>query len=280
MPAWFAFGDKPDSWVVANQTLLDYKNMPEGYEGKFKMYEWNANTVGWISTGGPGFYTVYLSADGYARYGPVDLIPLVKVDLLGRGRPMHVAFGPGGMWFARFKGVTSAIGTTLWGPATTEATPPVYSKNWINIIEELRAAENIPRDEHAIEFITFGCHDLLILRYENGNAQIYGPDDEEELAKCQPVIDLVREKLNDGWTVGNRTTLCQYDPTQYFIEWKKGGQANFAFSVGTEENKNRVLNVLNLVGNDAAAQAIAEQTSLVTTMGNYNASQIYARAFR
>jgi hypothetical protein len=140
------------------------------------------------------------------------------------------------------------------GPATTAASPPVYSQKWVDIVTELREAENIPRNEHAIDFVTFGCHDLLILRFENGNAQIHGPDDEEELAKCQPVIDLVQENLNDGWTVGNRTTLCQYDPTQYFIEWKKGNQSNFAFNVGTVENKDRVLKVLNLVGNDAAAR--------------------------
>jgi hypothetical protein len=228
--------------------------MPEGYEGKFKMYEWNANKVGWISTGGPGYYCTYMSSDGYARYCPIDLLPLIQVDLLGRGRPTHVAFGPGGMWFVRFKGITSNIGTTIWGPATAAATPPIYSQNWVDIVLELRAADNIPRNEHVIDFVTFGCHDLLILRFENGNAQIRGPADEELLAKCQPVIDLVREKLNDGWTVGNRTTLCQYDPTQYFIEWKKGVQCNFAFNVGTEENKERVLNVLNLVGNDPAAR--------------------------
>jgi len=66
-----------------------------------------------------------MSADGYVRYAPIDLVPITKVDFLGRGRPTHIAFGPGGMWFARFKGISSGTGTTFWGPACEEAVSPV-----------------------------------------------------------------------------------------------------------------------------------------------------------
>jgi hypothetical protein len=188
-------------------------------------------------------------------YGPDDMIPLIKVDFLGRGRPFHVAFAPGGMWFIRFKPIGSGAATTVWGPACAKAEPPVYPSSWVSLVDELRDAPNVPRDEHAIDFVTFGCHDLIIVRFENGNAQICPPSDPALRAKCsETVIKLVEEKIKEGWTVGNRTTLCQYDPEQYFIEWRKGTQANFAFNVGTQENVTRVKNVLDLVGNDAAAR--------------------------
>lgn len=132
--------------------------------------------------------------------------------------------------------------------------PPVYCQTWVSIVTELRKHNDVPWNEHSIDFVTFGCDALVILRFENGNAEVLCSDDPEQAAKTKDVHDLVEEKLKDGWTVGNRTTLCQYDPSQYFIEWKKGAESNFAFSAGTIENRDRISNVLNLVGNDAAAR--------------------------
>lgn len=199
-----------------------------------------------------------------AAYGTTDLIPLVKVDFLGRGRPEHIAYGPGGMWFARFKGISIEAKTTIWGPATEKAEPPIYSSTWVDLVEELRAAPNIPKDEGCVDFVTFGCHEQLIVRFENGNTLMYVTDDPEVRAKCsEGVITLVTERIADGWTVGNGTTLCQYDPEQYVIEWKKGTQTYYTFNIGTEENTTRVKNVVTLVGHDAAAQATMDSAAIV-----------------
>lgn len=66
----------------------------------------------------------------------------------------------------------------------------------------------------------------------------------------------MKTKLEAGWTVGNKTTLCQWDPEQYFIEWKKETQVDYDFMVGTPEEFVRVMNVVLLVRHDGEAPAI------------------------
>lgn len=193
-------------------------------------------------------------------------MPLVKVDFLGRGRPVHIAYGPGGMYFARFKAIGSEAGTTVWGPPCEEALPPVYSTNWVNIVKALRAHEGVPKNEGAVDFVAFGCHDLLLIRYENGNAELHISDEPELAEKCKDleVVKLCVEKFNDGWTVGNKSSLCQRDATQYFIEWKKGTQTFYNFNIGTAEETQRVKDVITLVGHDANAQAVNDRVAIVS----------------
>jgi hypothetical protein len=50
--------------VNYTKMIQNSQNMPDGYEGKFMMNEWNSNTLHGISTGGNGYYWVHLRSDG------------------------------------------------------------------------------------------------------------------------------------------------------------------------------------------------------------------------
>jgi len=92
-------------------------------------------------------------------------------------------------------------------------------------------------------------------------------DDENLREKCSgALVDEVNKRLEEGWTLGNRTTLCHCDPERYFIEWKRGTQAEFRFNLGRgrEEDLARVKSVLDGVGNDEAAVQRSMNAQLVS----------------
>jgi len=77
------------------------------------------------------------------------------------------------------------------------------------------------------------------------------------------------EKMNDGWTIGNKTSLCQNDPERYFLEWKKGTTISYTYDIGTDEETRRVQNVVTLVGHDANAQALNDRARIVSQKSVY-----------
>jgi hypothetical protein len=178
-------------------------------------------------------------------------------NLLGRGSVKYVAFAPSNdAWFARYTN-----NQILFGP-TLEAMPSTFQ----DIVKSL--ADTHQRKDHALDFVTFGAHEMIIVRYENGNSQLVLPTDETLRAQSnQALVDLVNKKLEEGWTVGNRTTLCQWDPERYFIEWKRGTVAEFNFNMGAgrTEDLARVKSVLDGVGNDENAVRRSQNATLVSS---------------
>lgn len=85
--------------------------------------------------------------------------------------------------------------------------------------------------------------------------------------KCSTaLVEEINKKIEEGWTFGNRTTLCHYDPERYFIEWKRGTQVKFRFNLGRgrEDDLASVKSVLDGVGNDEAAVQRSMNAQLVS----------------
>lgn len=136
------------------------------------------------------------------------MISWLNTDLLGRGSCKFVAFAPSnGTWFARYSN-----NVCLFGPELGD-----FPYTFSDIVKSLH--ETHQRKDQALGFVTFGVYEIIILSYENGNSQLVLPTDEELRAKSSPaLVDEINTRLVEGWTVGDRTTLCQWDPERYFIE--------------------------------------------------------------
>ncbi|KAL0956956.1 hypothetical protein HGRIS_003057 [Hohenbuehelia grisea] len=256
MAAFFAWGNTPNSFVVGNGSLLDYQNLPEEYAGKFKSYEWNAMTLRAFYTGPQGFHWALQPGNAWSAVAPTTLLPFLKtqhvVDRPSEGTPrgscQYVAFTPkGSAWFARYSNKTC-----LWGP------PDALPSTFLNVVADLEAHH--PRKDECIDFAVFGAHELLLLRFENGNSGMFLPDDPNLRRRISPdLVVEVEDRLKDGWTLGNRTALCHFDSARWFIEWKRGASAEFKYSAGegdaASEDLKRISKVLSGVGNNATLVA-------------------------
>lgn len=192
------------------------------------------------------------------------MVPLLQNQLVhvsgglahpGRGHAKFVAFAPDGVhWFIRY-----STNMCIWGPDIEG-----FSSTFRSLVHELETTH--PRKDECIDFVAFGPHDLLLVRYENGNSQMLLPD--HPGLRSQISAELIREveeRLQAGWTLGNRTTLCSFDTNRWFLEWKRGSDAVFKYStgIGQSEDLARVQRVLSGVGNDAAVVANNEAVQLV-----------------
>ncbi|KAI1739179.1 hypothetical protein F4680DRAFT_423082 [Xylaria scruposa] len=273
MAAFFAWGNVPNSFVVANGSLLDYENVPPDYEGKFKVNEWNAMQLSAFYTGPNGFHWVTMPNLNWSARGPQDMMPylhtqnnVVGPDGLsrpGRGRATFVAFAPDGKcWFIRY-----STGQCLWGPD-----PQTFPSTWRSVVDDLE--RNHPRKDECIEFVAFGPHELLLIRFENGNSHMVLPDNPSVRSRISTeLVQEIEGRLTAGWTFGNRTTLCSFDTNRWFIEWKRGTIAEFRFSMGSGERSNqdkeRVMKVLSGVGNDAALVASHQNAQMAAANGAF-----------
>ncbi|KAJ8115161.1 hypothetical protein ONZ43_g4732 [Nemania bipapillata] len=284
MAAFFAWGNVPNSFAVANGSLLDYQNMPADYEGKFKMNEWNAMQLKALHTGPNGYHWAIkpnnqslwsyfkLATTGSAR-GPRDMLPFLNAQTtyigtdglvhMGRGLATFVAFVPGGTaWFIRYN-----TNQCLWGPDLS-AFPQTF-RALVNDLEK-----NHPRKDECIDFVAFGLHGLLLARFENGNSHMALPDDPVLRSRISPeLIREIEERLAAGWTLGNRTTLCEFDTNRWFLEWKRGTMAEFKYSMGngegTQQDLQRVSRVLSGVGSDAALVASHQNAQLMAANASF-----------
>jgi hypothetical protein len=137
---------------------------------------------------------------------------------------------------------------------------------WQNLVRELEATH--PRKDECIDFVAFGVHDILLIRYENGRSQMILP--EQPALRSQISTELigeVDERLQAGWTLGNRTSLCSFDTNRWFIEWRRGTSSEFRFSLGLEDKDiadlERVKRVLSGVGSNAAEVINSQTAALV-----------------
>ncbi|KAI1272848.1 hypothetical protein F5Y07DRAFT_391692 [Xylaria sp. FL0933] len=273
MAAFFAWGNVPNSFVVANGSLLDYENLPPDYEGKFKVNEWNAMTLKSFYTGPNGYHWAVKPSNDWAARGPKDMLPWLQAQNTivganglvqpGRGRATFVAFAPGGTcWFIRY-----STNQCIWGPS-----PEAFPSTWRSLINELE--RDHPRKDECIEFVAFGQHEMLLVRFENGNSFMSLPENPTVRSRISTgLIKEVEERLAAGWTLGNRTTLCEFDTDRWFVEWKRGTMAEFRYSMGpgerSKQDMERVTKVLNLVGNNPALVASHQQAQLVAAQGQF-----------
>ncbi|KAI3330477.1 hypothetical protein F4824DRAFT_341072 [Ustulina deusta] len=113
MTAFFAWGNVPNSFVVAKGSLLDYENLPPDYVGKFKVNDWNAMQLSAFYTGPNGYHWAITPNNNWSARGPQEMLPYLQTQStvvgpdglchLGRGRATFVAFAPGGAgWFIRY----------------------------------------------------------------------------------------------------------------------------------------------------------------------------------
>ncbi|KAI0103921.1 hypothetical protein GGR51DRAFT_236133 [Nemania sp. FL0031] len=271
MAAFFAWGNVPNSFVVANGSLLDYENLPPEYEGKFKVNEWNAMQLSAFFTGPNGFHLAIKPNTDWSARGPQDMLPYLQVQNIttgpdglvreGRGRPIYVAFVPGGIgWFIRYSSKQC-----LWGPG-----PQVFPSTWRLAVADLE--RNHARKDECIDFVAFGLYELLLIRFENGNSLMLLPDDPALRSRISTsLIKEVEERLKDGWTLGNRTSLCWFDTNRWFIEWKRGTDNIFRYNMGEGEKSirdmERVTKVLSGEGNDAALVASHQNSQMIAAQG-------------
>ena len=177
-----------------------------------------------------------------------DMIPFLQTETitvnratglaaLGRGQVKFAAFVPNGMgWFLRYSN-----NCCIYGPEITD-----FPSTFQSIVQELETTH--PRKDECIDFVAFGLHDLLLARFENGKSAMFVPEDEkikEQISKT--LLEEVEKRLEEGWTFGNRTTLCGIDSERWFIEWKRGSQAEYRYSmgIGQSEDLQRVSKVLS-----------------------------------
>ncbi|KAI8632728.1 hypothetical protein F5Y19DRAFT_418692 [Xylariaceae sp. FL1651] len=266
MAAFFAWGNVPNSFVVANGSLLDYQNMPSEYEGKFKMNEWNAMQLQGFHTGPSSYHWAMKTNNDWSARGPQDMMPhlhnqpiIIGPDGLartGHGRVTFVAFAPDGTsWFIRYN-----TNQCLWGPEAS-----TFPSTWRSLIADLE--QNHPRKDECIDFVAFGLHELLLVRFENGNSHMVLPEDPAVRGQISTeLVQEVEERLAAGWTFGNRTTLCGFDTNRWFIEWKRGTTAEFRYSMGggerSKQDLERVTRVLSGVGSDAGLVASHQNAQL------------------
>ncbi|KAL0958712.1 hypothetical protein HGRIS_014042 [Hohenbuehelia grisea] len=276
MAAFFAWGNAPNSFVVGKGSLLDYQNLPDEYAGKFKSYEWNAMKLSAFYTGPQGFHWASQPNSAWSARAPETLVPLLHTQFLsdtgpGRGYCQFVAFAPDGVsWFARFSSKTS-----LCGPAR-ETLPATFRA----IIADLDAHH--PRQDACLDFVAFGAHDVVLVRFENGNSGMFLPEGKEARKGIDPgfVVE-VEDRLKDGWTFGNRTTLCQNDSARWFIEWRRGPTAEFRFSTGEGEAAKEVLTRINKVlsgeGNNAAMVADHQAADMIAANSTFQSQLMIGR---
>ncbi|GAW12815.1 hypothetical protein ANO14919_021860 [Xylariales sp. No.14919] len=273
MTAFFAWGNVPNSFVVANGSVLDYENLPPDYEGKFKVNEWNAMTLKSFYTGPNGYHWAIKPNNDWSARGPQDMMPYlyaqnsaVGPDGLprpGRGRPSFVAFAPGGTcWFIRY-----STNQCLWGPG-----PQAFPSTWRSLVDDLERSH--PRKDECIEFVAFGQHEVLLVRFENGNSLMLLPDNPALRSRVSTdLVKEVEERLAAGWTLGNRTALCEFDTNRWFIEWKRGTMAEFRYNMGPGEKSKRdmerVSKVLSGEGNDAALVASHQSAQMAAANGEF-----------
>lgn len=192
------------------------------------------------------------------QYLPTELITRGPNGIVspGRGRVTFATFAPDkNAWFIRYD-----TKQCYWGPGVDRFPP-----TWKAVIRELE--EGHPRKDECIDFVAFGLHDLLLVRFENGNSLMRLPEDPATRVRIsKDLIEEVEERLAAGWTFGNRTTLCTVDTERWFLEWKRGSVAEFKFSMGLDhaDELPRVQAVLNGVGNNAAAVTNSETAQLVS----------------
>lgn len=181
----------------------------------------------------------------------------------GRGRVTFVAFAPNGIgWFTRYNS-----NQCIWGPDLSSF-PPTFQ----SLVRELEATH--PRKDECIDFVAFGTHDLLLVRYENGRSQMILPDDPAARGRISgQLIQELEERLQAGWTFGNRTALCSFDTNRWFIEWRRGTSSEFRYSMGLGERERadleRVKRVLSGVGSNSA-QVADNQTAQLVSSARFN----------
>ncbi|KAI0405484.1 hypothetical protein F4802DRAFT_561979 [Xylaria palmicola] len=282
MAAFFAWGNVPNSFVVANGSLLDYENLPADYVGKFKMNEWNAMQLRAFYTGPDGYHWAWKPNNDWMARCPGDMLPHLHAQNVivgadgyahpGRGRPVFVAFAPDGeCWFIRY-----STNQCLWGPAEHK-----FPSTWRSLVGDLERSH--PRKDEYIEFVAFGRHELLLVRFENGNSLMLLPQN-QALRSCisTGLIQEVETRLAAGWTVGNRTALCEFDTNRWFIEWKRGTSAEFSFNMGegerSKQDTERVMKVLKGVGNDPTLVASHQNAQLIEAQGNLALAMAVNRA--
>ncbi|KIV78263.1 hypothetical protein PV11_09996 [Exophiala sideris] len=265
MVSFLAWGNVPNSFVVANGSLLEYQNLPADYEGKFKNNEWNAMQLQAFHTGPKGYHWARTPNDAWSARCPNDMVPFLHTQLItvgsdglaraGRGRATFVAFAPNGIgWFIRYDSQQCIYGDPLSSyPSTFQA-----------LVRELENTH--PRKDECIDFVAFGQHDMLLVRFENGNSHMALPEDPAVRSQIsQELIAEVQSRLQAGWTLGNRTTLCEFDTNRWFIEWKRGTMAEFRYSMGIGQTQDleTAKRVLSGVGSDAGLVARNETNQLI-----------------
>ncbi|KAI1160475.1 hypothetical protein F5B18DRAFT_632499 [Nemania serpens] len=172
MAAFFAWGNVPNSFVVGKGSLLDYENLPPDYEGKFKVNDWNAMQLRAFYTGPNGYHWAIKHNNDWSARGPQDMMPYLHNQSVtvgpdgyarpGRGRATFVSFAPGGTgWFIRY-----STNQGLWGPDVD-----AFPSTWKSIIDDLE--RNHPRKDECLDFVAFGLHGLLLVRFE---ALVIGTD--------------------------------------------------------------------------------------------------------
>lgn len=180
-----------------------------------------------------------------------------------------VAFAPNGVgWFIRYSSKQC-----IWGPEASS-----FPTTWNSLIQELESTH--PRKDECIDFVAFGPHDLLLVRYENGRSQMILPED--PVTRSRISAELVREaeeRIHAGWTLGNRTTLCSFDTNRWFIEWRRGTSSEFRFSMGLGDRERgdleRVKKVLSGVGSDGA-QVVDKQTAQLVGPARFDDKRLAA----
>jgi hypothetical protein len=149
---------------------------------------------------------------------------------------------------------------------------------WQALIRDLEASH--PRKDECIEFVAFGVHDFLLVRYENGRSQMILPDHPGLRSQISTqLIAEVEERLQAGWTLGNRTTLCSFDTNRWFIEWRRGTSSEFRFSLGLDDRDiadlERIKRVLSGVGSNGT-QVANNQTAALVSPGRLNNVEVAA----
>ncbi|KAL9037080.1 MAG: hypothetical protein Q9214_005854, partial [Letrouitia sp. 1 TL-2023] len=168
----------------------------------------------------------------------------------------YASFTPTDGWFIRFSN-----GTVQWAqedmietagqPQNTFGSHKMGScfHGMIQLVRQ----QNPQRQEHCIDFLTFGYGSALLVRYENGNFNFFHAQGAED--DCDAEIDrIIEEKKAEQWSLGGKSRLCWWDKRQYFLEFVEGAQYRYHYNMGDEETVNLVTSIVK--GEDVDWQAV------------------------
>lgn len=244
MSVIFLFAGPPDSFLIFNGSLVEFKGLPPTYSEKVKNGTFNGMNLAYM-TNGPNhwYFAKIMSNNSYDAVGPSEMFPYLVPDINCYPSPPraieHVSFASTGGWFRRYTN-----GTVRWG-----ANPPMpHSFN--EIIGWLRS--NYPNGaENLIKFLAFGCGDDYIGILTNG-VVIY----EDTLP--QHIIDKINSRTRDEWTLGIHTTLCQYNRDLYYLHWTRGNKVEFDYNMANTEISQIVQKVIAGAGKNHQSEMMMQ----------------------
>ncbi|KAL8697958.1 MAG: hypothetical protein Q9201_006834 [Fulgogasparrea decipioides] len=181
------------------------------------------------------------------------MIPwLRQPDILTPRTVEVVSFTPTNGWFIRFSNKTVQWATE--DAIDTKGTLGMHRMGpcFHALVHSVRQ-QNPQRQEHCIDFLTFGYGTALLVRYENGNFDFFRAEGKAE--DCdEEIVRVIEDMKAEQWSLGEKSRLCWWNKGRYILEFVKGEQIRYRFNMGDKETTELVTSIIKREGSDLQAE--------------------------